>query len=98
MQALAALRTADAIRLGIMLSIGIFYLLATLRSYKNSCVGCVVFPISGCMGLFTYGFIGLFSSVATAIFGGSFLFVFLTLLMWPVVWRILFYRNWSSTP
>ncbi len=95
MQALAALRTADAIRLGIMMSIGIFYLLALLRSYKNGCVGCVVFPISGCAGLVSYGFVGLFSGVATAILGGSFIFVLLTLLMWPVVWRILFYNHWS---
>lgn len=95
MQALAALRTADAIRLGIFFSISVFYLLATLRNVRNSCVGCIVFPISGCIGLISYAIIGLISGVAAGFLGGAFIFLLLAVLTWPVVWRLLFYRNWS---
>ncbi|MCA9888529.1 MAG: hypothetical protein KC546_09150, partial [Anaerolineae bacterium] len=90
MNALAAIRTADAIRMGIVFSIGLFYFLAAMRSRRDGCVGCLVFPIGGCMSLITFTIVALLATTTSAFLSGMCMFLIIVFGLWPVVWRVLF--------
>ena len=92
MHGLATIRIADAIRMGIVFSIGLFYFLAALRSRKDGCVGCLVFPVGGCASLIMFTIVALLSTTINAFLSGTCLFGVVVFGLWPVAWRTLFRR------